>query len=57
MHNLSDEHMDAMNRILHYLKSSLDKGLMFSKNNHLNVEGYTNANWAGNILDTQSSGS
>jgi len=26
------------------------KGLMFSKNNHLNVEGYTD-DWVGNVLD------
>jgi len=37
MHNPSEEHMDAINRILRYLKTSLEKGLMFSKNNHLNV--------------------
>ena len=27
---------------------------MFRKNNHLNVDGYTNADWAGNILDRKS---
>ncbi|MCI21565.1 gag-pol polyprotein [Trifolium medium] len=54
MHNPSDEHMDAVNRILRYLKSSPGKGLMFSKNNHLNVEGYTDADWAGNVLDRKS---
>lgn len=27
---------------------------MFSKNNHLSVEGYTDADWAGNVLDRKS---
>ncbi|CAJ2668597.1 unnamed protein product [Trifolium pratense] len=54
MHNPSDEHMDAVNRILRYLKSSPGNGLMFSKNNHMNVEGYTDADWAGNVLDRKS---
>jgi hypothetical protein len=31
MHNPSEEHMNAMIRILRYLKSSPGKGLMFSK--------------------------
>jgi hypothetical protein len=51
MHCPSEDHMDAELRILRYLKSSPGKGLMFSKNNHLRVEGYTNADWEGNIMD------
>ena len=47
MHNPSKDHMNVVIRILHYLKSSLGRGLMFSKHNHLNVEGYINADWAG----------
>jgi hypothetical protein len=54
MHNPSDEHMDAVIRILQYLKSSPGKGLMFSKNDHLKVEGYMDADWAGNISDRKS---
>ena len=27
---------------------------MFSKNNHLNIEGYTNTDWLGKILDIKS---
>jgi hypothetical protein len=46
--------MDAVLRILRYLKLSPRKGLMFSKNNHLRVEGYTDADWAGNITDRKS---
>ena len=54
MHCPSEDHMSAVTRILHYLKSSLGKRLMFSKNNHLNIEGYTDTDWARNILDIKS---
>ena len=54
MHCLSEDHMDAVIWILRYLKSSPGKGLMFSKNNHLDIEGYTDADWAGNISDRKS---
>lgn len=40
--------------ILRYLKSSTEKGLLFSKNDHLKVDGYTNADWAGNISNRKS---
>ena len=43
MHNPSEDHMDAIIRILRYLKSSPGKGLLFSKNGHLRINGYTNA--------------
>ena len=42
-------HIDAVLRILRYLKSTPGEGLLFSKNNHLRVKAYTDANWAGSI--------
>ena len=54
MHCPSEDNIDAVMRILRYLKSSPGKGLMLSKNGHLNVTGYTDANWAGNITDRKS---
>ena len=54
MHNPSEDHMGVVIRILRYLKSSPGKGLLFSKNAHLNIEGYTDADWTGNILDRKS---
>jgi hypothetical protein len=54
MHNPSEDHMNAVIRILRYLKSSPGKGLMFSKNDHLRVEGYTDADWAGSVSDRKS---
>lgn len=46
--------MEAVIRILRYLKSSPGKGFMFSKNNHLRINGYTDADWAGNATDRRS---
>jgi len=44
--NLSEVHIDVVIRILHYLKCAPGKRLMFCKNNHLNVEWYTDADSA-----------
>lgn len=57
IHQPSKDHMEAVIQILRYLKSSPGKGLLFSKNNHLRVHGYTNADWAGNITDRRSTSS
>ena len=54
MHNPSEDHMDAVIRILRYLKSSPGKGLLFSKNGHLRINGYTYADWARNISNRRS---
>lgn len=47
MHVPSEGHMDAVNRILRYLKGSLGKGLLFSKNGVSSIEGYTDTDWVG----------
>ena len=47
----SEEHMDAVLQIVKYLKSALGKRLMFSRNDHLNISGYTDADQAGTITD------
>ena len=46
--------MDRVLRILRYLKSTIGKGLLFSNNNYLRVEAYTDANWAGSTIDERS---
>ena len=46
--------MNAVIRILRYLKGNPGKGILFKKNNHLRVEGYTDADWAGSINDRRS---
>ena len=54
MHNLSNQHMSTFNRILAYMKSSLGKGILFSKHGHLDIEGYTNSDFEGSKLDRKS---
>jgi len=51
MHSPREPHMEAVYRILRYLKSSPGKGLLFSQHDHLKIEAYTDANWAGSITD------
>ncbi|KAK2991229.1 hypothetical protein RJ640_018312 [Escallonia rubra] len=51
---LSEDHMNAVLRILRYLKSAPGRGLMLRKNNHLNIDGYTDADWAGSATDRRS---
>ncbi|CAL8149659.1 unnamed protein product [Prunus armeniaca] len=54
MHSPSEDHMNAVLQILRYLKSAPGKGLMFSKHDHLNIDGYTDADRAGSITDGKS---
>jgi outer membrane protein OmpA-like peptidoglycan-associated protein len=46
--------MDAVERILRYLKSNPGKGILFSNHGNLKVEGYTDADWAGSKNDRRS---
>jgi len=52
MHNLSEIHIEAALRVLRYLKSSPGRGILFSKNNHLNLIGYTDADWVENLTES-----
>ena len=49
-----EEHMEAVNRILRYLKSTLGKGLMFRKSDRKCIEAYTDSDWAGSVIDIKS---
>ncbi|RVW36637.1 Retrovirus-related Pol polyprotein from transposon RE1 [Vitis vinifera] len=52
MHNPGEQHMNAVMRILRYLKNAPGKGILFAKNvNHQSIEVYTDADWAGVHLD------
>jgi Reverse transcriptase (RNA-dependent DNA polymerase) len=46
MHDPREGHMDAVYQILRYLKSAPGKGLIFRKNEHLNIESYCDSDWA-----------
>ena len=55
MHNPGEQHMNAVMRILRYLKSAPGKGILFTKNiDCQSVEAYTDADWAGAVDDRRS---
>ncbi|KAL9447690.1 hypothetical protein AB3S75_015212 [Citrus x aurantiifolia] len=54
MHSLGAEHFEAVYRILRYLKGTPGRGIMFKKHGHLQVEVYTDADWAGSVTDRRS---
>nr|XP_028954377.1 uncharacterized protein LOC114823160 [Malus domestica] len=54
MHSPSVDHMTAVMRILAYLKSAPGKGVLYRKHGHLIIEGFTDADWAGNVSDRRS---
>ena len=46
--------MNAVNRILASLKSSTREGIMFSRHEHLDIEGYIDSDFAESKLDKKS---
>ncbi|KAK2414048.1 putative mitochondrial protein [Trifolium repens] len=54
MHSPFEEHLEAVYRILRYLKANPGKGLFFRKTNERNVSIFTDADWAGSITDRRS---
>ncbi|RVX21666.1 Retrovirus-related Pol polyprotein from transposon TNT 1-94 [Vitis vinifera] len=54
MHNPTEEHMEAVYRIFRYLKMTPGKGLFFRKAENRDIEVYSDADWAGNIIDRRS---
>ncbi|RVX08315.1 Retrovirus-related Pol polyprotein from transposon RE1 [Vitis vinifera] len=54
MHDPREPHLQAAYRVLHYLKGNPDKGILFKKNNTLALEAYTDADYAGSLVDRRS---
>ncbi|CAJ2656645.1 unnamed protein product [Trifolium pratense] len=54
MHSPFEEHLEAVYRILRYLKANPGKGLFFKKTNERNVSIFTDADWAGSVTDRRS---
>jgi hypothetical protein len=54
MHEPRSAHMDAVQRILRYLKGTPGKGLLFRSNGHLTIDGYSDADWASCLDDRRS---
>nr|KYP34594.1 hypothetical protein KK1_044428 [Cajanus cajan] len=51
MHDPRERHMQAVDKILQYLKSSPGKGLLFKREDTLTMKIYTDADYAGSITD------
>ena len=47
MHCPQVQHMEAVMRILRYLKGTSNRGVLFGNNGNLNLMAYTDADWAG----------
>ena len=54
MHSPGPKHFEAVYKILRYLKGTPGRGLLFKKHGHLQVEIYTDADWAGSVNDRRS---
>ena len=54
MHDPRKPHLQTAYRVLHYLKSNPEKGILFKKNDTLALEAYTDVDYAGSIVDRRS---
>lgn len=54
MYKLKETNLQAVYRILHYLKSTTGKGILFKKNAELSLKAYTDADQAGYVVDRKS---
>ncbi|RVX23020.1 Retrovirus-related Pol polyprotein from transposon RE1 [Vitis vinifera] len=54
MNNPTEEHMEAVNRILRYLKMTPGRGLLYKKNDTREVEVFLDADWAGDVSNRRS---
>ena len=54
MHQPKEAHLHAVFRIIQYLKGTPGRGILFRKNQSLSIESYTDADYAGSIVDRRS---
>ena len=54
MNSPTKRHLEAVFRILQYLKKTPGRGLYFRKTTERTVEIFTNADWAGSLTDRRS---
>lgn len=51
MHEPKEEHLQAVQRILRYLKATTGRGILFKKGSELTIETCTDADNAGSVVD------
>ena len=51
MHNPKEVHLQVVYKILHYLKTTPEKGILFKKSNELSLEAYIDVDYTGSIVD------
>lgn len=54
MHAPTQDHMEAVYKILRYLKGCLGMGILYKRHGHHCVEIYTDIDWAGSLTDLRS---
>ena len=54
MHAPLRPHLEAIYRIVRYLKGTLGKQLLFQKGDEFKLEAYTNVDWTGSMTDKRS---
>lgn len=54
MHAPTEEHMEAVYKILKYLKWTLSRDIFLGKNSERSIEAYMDVDWAGAIDDKRS---
>lgn len=54
MHSPKEAHLQVAYRVLQYLKGTPGKGILFKRNGGLVLEAYTDADYAGSIIDRRS---
>ena len=57
MHSPLEPQMEAIKKMLQYLKDTLRKGMLFSQNGHMDAEAYTDANRGRPMTDKRSTSS
>ena len=54
LHSPRKAHLQAVHRILQYLKGSLGKGTLFKRDTGLHIEAYTNADYVRSVTNRRS---
>jgi len=54
MHNPNESHLQAIHQVLHYLKGSPGKKILFKRSPDLKLEAYIDADYAGSMVDRRS---